>query len=78
MDIKIENVTKGENYPSTVSFVVGKVDSPSMIDSNVRIINNGAISIKGRVEVKIKEQWTTVFKDSDVNVNNNNAKTACR
>lgn len=78
MDIKLENVPPGENYVSTVAFVVGKVDSPSMIDSNVRIVSKGAISLKGRVEIKLREQWTTIVKHSDATVNGNNAKTACR
>jgi len=78
MDIKLEKVPPGENYVSTVAFVVGKVDSPAMVDSNVRVVFNGAISIKGRVEVKMREQWTTVVKHSDAAVNGNNAKAACR
>lgn len=52
MGIKIDMIPPGETYASTVAFVIGKVDSPSMVDSNVRIISNGAISIKGRVEIK--------------------------
>lgn len=57
---------------------MGKVDSPSMIDSNVRVIDEGRIGIKGRLEIKLREQWTTISKDSDVEINNKTAQTACR
>lgn len=78
MDIKVDPVPFGESYKSNVSFVVGKVDSPSMVDSNVRIIDQGHIGIKGRLEIKLREQWTTISKDSDTEVNNKTAQTACR
>jgi hypothetical protein len=49
-----------------------------MIDSNVRVIDEGRIGIKGRLEIKLREQWTTISKDSDVEINNKTAQTACR
>lgn len=76
------NITKvpfsdGDTFVSPVSFVIAKVDSPGMVDSNVRVINKGKVSITGRLELKMSERWVTVVKDSDETINRNNAKAAC-
>lgn len=70
--------TDSDTYVSPVSFVIAKVDSPMMVDSNVRIINKGKVDIQGRLELKMREQWVTVMKNSHGDIDKNNAKTACK
>mmetsp|Transcript_43363 Transcript_43363/g.36327 ORF Transcript_43363/g.36327 Transcript_43363/m.36327 type:complete len:84 (+) Transcript_43363:1263-1514(+) len=74
-----QNVPAGGIAMSNVSFVVSKVDSPQMINRNVRIINNGQLDSVGRVEVKLDGKWNTVKAvEDDLNNMNNIAKASCR
>lgn len=43
-----------------VSFVVAKVDNPSMTSKRIRIINHDKIDVEGRLEIKIESVWTTI------------------
>lgn len=73
---------KGEEFVSTVSFTVGKVDSTKFIQSNIRIIRDGSISVNGRLEIKLSGKWQTVrIYDEftpEANPNNTIANAACK
>lgn len=77
VNIKKVEFSDNDTFISPVSFVIAKVDSPAMVDSNVRVIKGGKISIIGRLELKMSEKWVTVAKDGDASVNRLNAKAAC-
>jgi len=50
---------------SNVSFVIAKVDTPSMSGRKIRLLNgNGEVDSKGRLEVKVDRMWATVKKGS--------------
>lgn len=71
---------------SNVAFLVGKVDTPQMVQKRIRIIGDGYVDSAGRLEVKVDELWTTVkrialpadSKESAVTIMENVANSACK
>jgi hypothetical protein len=65
-----------------VAFAVAKVDSPKFVNVNIRIIKDGNIGVKGRLEIKLNGKWNTVYaadvSSPESNPNNTIANSACK
>jgi len=71
------SIIAGDNK-SNVSFVIAKVDTPSMTGKRIRLINsNGEVDSKGRLEVKVDRLWSTV-KKGNASIMDNVAYSACK
>lgn len=64
---------------ANVSFVIAKVDTPSMTEKRIRLINDkGEIDSKGRLEIKIDRMWSTVGRGDKAIIMDNVAYSACK
>lgn len=75
----VNNIQINVSDKANVSFIIAKVDTPSMISKKIRLINDqGQIDSKGRLEIKIDKRWSTVGMGDKPNIMDNIAYSACK
>jgi len=75
----VNNIPIESGDKANVSFVVAKVDNPSMTEKRIRLINDqGEIDSRGRMEVKIDRIWSTIKRGDKPNIMDNVAYSACK
>jgi len=68
----VNNIQINVGDKANVSFIISKVDTPSMISKKIRLINDqGEIDSRGRLEIKIDKRWSTVAMGDKSNIMDN-------